>query len=175
MPTRLLYIPGAVLQTWEGVAVYCFDATDNSLTLIEDWAWSSAPHHYYEVSVVPDQGSWWIVATTASTMEAGWTPDDYGGLIDLAATDQAIWTQEGNEVVQRFKQVYWWIPQDSWRDTPYQPENVDGQIQGHFPDQAPPKQDQPPIFGKNNSSITDEAATGDQPETGSEEDPPVFE
>ncbi|MBV7339368.1 DUF4258 domain-containing protein [Chloroflexi bacterium TSY] len=137
METRSLYLLDQSLTAWPGVGIYAFDADKKSLTLVSEYSCIDQPHNFYEVSQIPQSGSWWLPTVLETAVPAAWQQEKWGGIEPLTVTGQAIITQVDQMPIVRPTRLLWWIPQQTLAQSSYVPMTTHGGIVGDFPETAP--------------------------------------
>lgn len=134
--TRSLYILDTILAGWAGVGAYLYEAGTDATTLVTGYPYTGMPYNFFEVSRVPEQGSWWLPVVPAEEAPHAWADPHYGGVSDLTATG-AITTQTGGQPIVRPLKLYWWVPSTTLASAPYVPAGSAGTVLGSFPSKAP--------------------------------------
>lgn len=112
---KTLYLPGMVIASWHGVAVYEDDG-NGDFRRCNNWYWSTGYHQHYEVAR-HDSGSYWVPASTHPPHS--WTrPVPIEG--DQPVTRGGV-NPSGSEY--RPDGVYIWIPRVPGDYTPGQSNN----------------------------------------------------
>lgn len=143
MNTRSLYVLDSLLASWTGAGVYTLDGQGTPQP-VSGFQPLGALFNFYEVSVVPGQGSWWLPTTLSPLAPQQWL-DCYGGTTDLSATGTAIPTQAGGHRIVCPQNMLWWIPEDTLGDNDQVlPAQSSGEVNGQFPSLEPPTPPGPP-------------------------------
>jgi hypothetical protein len=143
MSTRSLYVLDSLLTSWPGVGVYTLDNQGMPQPVLGFQPLGTL-FNFYEVSVVPGEGSWWLPTTLSTLAPQQWL-DACGGTLDLRATGTAIATQAGGHRIVYPDSQLWWIPEDTLgNNTQVVPASSAGTVRGQFPNLEPSGSSDPP-------------------------------
>ncbi len=135
--TRSLFLLDSTLMSWSGVGVYSVPtqgATPTPLTYTP----VGQGLLFYEVSVVDEQGSWWLPVAPQSRAPAAWSQSGFGGPVPLQAVGPGIWTSEAGQPIMRPQSALWWVPELTLADNgAFVPAINLGMVSGSFPTLEP--------------------------------------
>lgn len=135
--TRSLFLVDTTLMSWPGVGVYSVPSPSATPTPLS-YTPTGQALLFYEVSVVDEQGSWWLPVAPQSRAPAAWSQSGFGGAIPLQATGPGIWTTEAGQPLLRPQSAYWWVPELTLADNgAFVPATNVGAIVGTFPPLEP--------------------------------------
>lgn len=136
--TRALYVLDSTLLGWPGTGMYQVLDAANNLTQPLTYAATGQPFQFYEVSVVVDQGSWWLPTVPQNLAPPAWLTAAFGGVEALEATGTGLWTQAAGVTVLRAASALLWISEDALgQNGLYTPAITTGQVTGAFPSLEP--------------------------------------
>jgi hypothetical protein len=135
--TRSLFLLDATLMGWSGVGVYSV-ATPGATPTPLAYTPIGQGLLFYEVSVVDEQGSWWLPVAPQSRAPSAWSQSGFGGAIPLQATGPGIWTTEAGQPIVRPQNALWWVPELALADNgAFVPAINLGMVTGTFPTLEP--------------------------------------
>jgi hypothetical protein len=143
MNTRSLYVLDSLLTSWTGVGVYTLDKQGTPQP-VSGFQPLNTLFNFYEVSVVPGQGSWWLPTTLSTLAPQQWL-DSYGGTEDLSVTGTVIPTQAGGHRIVRPVNMFWWIAEATLGgNLQVVPAQTAGTVSGPSPSLEPAQPPGPP-------------------------------
>ncbi len=116
-----------------GVAVYEYEADNQTVTLLDTYVPTSTAGAWYEVSVIAVAGSWWLATLPGGELPGEWTKS---GAEVLSATGDIATAVEG-ETIMRPTSILWWVPADAAATLPFSATTVAGTVVGTFPSLEP--------------------------------------
>ena len=140
MAVRVWQVSEATVDGWPNVAVYAFDASQQTTAEAASFAGSSQTMSFYEVSVIDNEGSWLLPGVVNDGVPSTWL--DQGGVENLQAIGEDIPTEIDGQPVLRPKVLFWWVPTETLANITDAPQALEGQILGTVPLLAP-TDDQP--------------------------------